>query len=75
MNMNRPRHGDTLSFVIVVTMALLAFGLEVSAQEACVPDRGSAQAHANQQDKAIGLAAAASAAARSNEVQLAMRRP
>ena len=75
MNMNRSRLDDTLGFIIVAAMALLAFGLEVSVHEGYVLDRGSAQAHADQKQASIRTAAAASTAARANDVRLAMRRP
>ena len=75
MNMKRPHLDDTLSFVLVVTFVLLAVGLQVSVQAGYVLDRGSVQAHADQKEKAIRLADAASAAAKANGVRVAMRRP
>jgi hypothetical protein len=75
MNMKRPRLDDTLSFVLVVTFVLLAVGLQVSVQAGYVLDRGSVQAHADQREKAIRLAEAASAAAQPNGVRVAMRHP
>jgi len=75
MNMNRPRLDDALSMVVVVAMALLALGLQISVREGYVLDRGSVQAHADQKEKSIRLAAAASAAARTGDVRLALRHP
>ncbi len=75
MNMKRYRLDDTLSFILVVALAVLALGLQVYVHEGYVLDRGSVQAHADQKEKALRLGVAASAAAKANELRVAMRHP
>lgn len=75
MNFKRTRIDDTMGFAAVVVFALLAVGLQVSVSMGYVLDRDGIQAHADQKERAVRLAAAASAAAKAKDLRVAMQRP
>lgn len=75
MNFKRTRVDDTMGFIAVVVLALLAVGLQVSVSMGYVLDRDGIQAHADEKAREVRLAEAASAAARAKETKVALRQP
>lgn len=72
----KPSHiDDKLNFVLVAVAAVLAFGMQITVYSGYSLDRGSAQARADENKSALRVAEAASEAAKSKELRLAMHRP